>query len=82
MVGPLNGGWAVGKRLLQHERSGLSGGGTSTLFGTATPLDVLAKTYVGTDEQGRIYVVGYEGMVYEIDFSATRFEAPPLPSLR
>ncbi len=35
-----------------------------------------------TDEQGRIYVVGYEGMVYEIDFSATRFEAPPLPSLR
>src|SRR6202161_494715 len=27
MVGPLNGGWSVGKRLLQHERSGQGGGG-------------------------------------------------------
>src|SRR5579863_4380001 len=26
MVGPLNGGWTVGKRLLQHERSGQGGG--------------------------------------------------------
>src|SRR5438477_460049 len=25
MVGPLNGGWTVGKRLLQHERSGQGG---------------------------------------------------------
>src|SRR6185437_15400713 len=27
LVGPLNGGWTVGKRLLQHERSGISGAG-------------------------------------------------------
>ncbi len=27
LVGPLNGGWTIAKRLLQHERSGLSGGG-------------------------------------------------------
>lgn len=27
------------------------------------------------DEQGRIYVVGYEGMVYLLDFSGTSFEA-------
>ena len=26
MVGPLNGGWTIGKRLLQHERSGQGGG--------------------------------------------------------
>jgi alkylation response protein AidB-like acyl-CoA dehydrogenase len=26
MVGPMNGGWTVGKRLLQHERSGQGGG--------------------------------------------------------
>ena len=25
LVGPLNGGWAIGKRLLQHERSGIAG---------------------------------------------------------
>ena len=28
------------------------------------------------DEQGRIYVVGYEGMVYLLDFSGTAFEVP------
>jgi hypothetical protein len=31
----------------------------------------------GTDEAGNIYVVGYEGMVYKIDFSSTRFDAAP-----
>ncbi len=28
-----------------------------------------------TDERGRIYVVGYEGMVFELDFSTSAFEA-------
>ena len=50
MVGPLNGGWTIGKRLLQHERSGQGGGrmmqGPSVVE--------LAKTYVGLDEKGRI----------------------------
>lgn len=35
----------------------------------------------GTDEAGRIFVVGYEGMVYELDFSTGAFpaaEAKPL----
>jgi putative heme-binding domain-containing protein len=32
----------------------------------------------GTDEQGNIYVVGYEGMVYKLDFDKAFFEpAPP-----
>jgi alkylation response protein AidB-like acyl-CoA dehydrogenase len=58
LVGPLNGGWTIAKRLLQHERSSLSGGGAgggamAAMFG-AGPLDKLAKTYVGEDEQGRI----------------------------
>jgi alkylation response protein AidB-like acyl-CoA dehydrogenase len=50
MVGPLNGGWTVGKRLLQHERSGQGGG--RMLAGQ----DVvsLAKKYVGVDDRGRI----------------------------
>ncbi len=30
----------------------------------------------GTDEQGNIYVVGYEGMVYKIDFEAGIFPSP------
>ncbi|WP_430424116.1 acyl-CoA dehydrogenase family protein [Phenylobacterium sp.] len=50
MVGPLNGGWTVGKRLLQHERSG-QGGGRMT---GGAKVSSIAKTYVGVDEQGRI----------------------------
>ena len=55
LVGPLNGGWSIAKRLLQHERGGLAGGGgrgARALFGA--PPSELAKTYVGTDEAGRI----------------------------
>ena len=51
LVGPLNGGWTIAKRLLQHERSGISGMGGG--MGGPT-LDQLAKKYVGEDEQGRI----------------------------
>jgi alkylation response protein AidB-like acyl-CoA dehydrogenase len=53
LVGPLNGGWAIGKRLLQHERTSLSGGGrTGAAMGR--PLAEIAKHYLGADEQGRI----------------------------
>src|SRR4051794_28163295 len=55
LVGPLNGGWTIAKRLLQHERSGLSGAGGGGGFGMAVkPLPKLAKDYVGVDEQGRL----------------------------
>ncbi|THD81792.1 MAG: acyl-CoA dehydrogenase [Phenylobacterium sp.] len=51
MVGPLNGGWTIGKRLLQHERSGQ--GGNRMMAGVGSVPD-LAKAYVGLDDQGRI----------------------------
>jgi len=50
MVGPLNGGWTVGKRLLQHERSGQGGG---RMMAGADVVS-LAKKYVGLDDKGRI----------------------------
>ncbi len=53
LVGPLNGGWTIAKRLLQHERSGLTGAGGGLGSG-GKPLEELAKQYVGVDEQGRI----------------------------
>ena len=53
LVGPLNGGWTIGKRLLQHERSGISGAGAG-MFGAGKSLDDLAKEYVGLDDEGRI----------------------------
>ena len=58
LVGPLNGGWTIAKRLLQHERSGLSGGGGGGggggMFGVGGSVPSLAKTYVGVDDKGRI----------------------------
>ncbi len=70
LVGPLNGGWEIGKRLLQHERTSLSGGGrgVSALFG-GKPLAETAKKFVGLDEQGRIADADLRTRItkYEID---------------
>ncbi len=46
MVGPLGGGWSIGKRLLQHERSGQGGG---RLMGAGKPLAAIAEAYAGED---------------------------------
>ncbi|MFI4935582.1 MAG: acyl-CoA dehydrogenase family protein [Caulobacterales bacterium] len=51
MVGPMNGGWTIAKRLLQHERSGQGGG---RMMGGGPTIPDLAKKYVGVDEGGRI----------------------------
>jgi alkylation response protein AidB-like acyl-CoA dehydrogenase len=51
MVGPLNGGWTVAKRLLQHERSGQGG---ARMMGSAVSIADIAKKYVGVDEKGRL----------------------------
>ncbi|HUZ13377.1 MAG TPA: acyl-CoA dehydrogenase family protein [Caulobacteraceae bacterium] len=50
MVGPLNGGWSVAKRLLQFERSGQGG-----MRGqSAVSISEIAKKYVGVDAKGRL----------------------------
>ena len=54
LVGPLNGGWTIGKRLLQHERSGLSGGGGRGRMPSERGIDEIAKQYIGTDASGRL----------------------------
>ena len=57
LMGPLNGGWTIGKRLLQFERQGIGGnvgGGGLNRGGETRSLDQVAKQYVGTDEKGRI----------------------------
>jgi alkylation response protein AidB-like acyl-CoA dehydrogenase len=51
LVGELNKGWTIGKRLLQHERSGQ--GGMRGPSGGPTISDI-AKKYVGVDEKGRL----------------------------
>jgi alkylation response protein AidB-like acyl-CoA dehydrogenase len=54
LVGGLNKGWTIAKRLLQHERQMVAGiGGMSALGGTGRRLEDVAKEYVG-EAQGRI----------------------------
>jgi alkylation response protein AidB-like acyl-CoA dehydrogenase len=54
LVGQLNHGWTIAKRLLNFERASLSGGGGGgrNMFGA--PVEDMAKKYVGVDEAGRI----------------------------
>jgi len=48
LVGELNKGWTIAKRLLQHERQMISGiGGNSALGGSGTQLEHMAKEYIG-----------------------------------
>ncbi|MFI4934246.1 MAG: acyl-CoA dehydrogenase family protein [Caulobacterales bacterium] len=54
LLGELNKGWSVGKRLLQHERASQTGGGNPMGGGRMSPLQDLAKRYVGIDSAGRI----------------------------
>ena len=58
LVGPLNGGWSIAKRLLQFERQSLSGAGGGTAGGTARfgapDLERMVDKYVGRDAAGRV----------------------------
>ncbi len=45
MVGRLNGGWEIAKRLLQHERSNISASGFTG--GSSVPMQDVAKEYAG-----------------------------------
>ncbi len=55
LVGELNKGWTVGKRLLQHERSGMTSlvGSRRTEPGSSS-LAQVAKEFVGSDANGAI----------------------------
>jgi alkylation response protein AidB-like acyl-CoA dehydrogenase len=51
LLGQLNVGWTVGKRLLQHERASQTG---APMGGRSVPLNQVAKKYVAVDADGRI----------------------------
>ncbi|RYG02653.1 MAG: acyl-CoA dehydrogenase [Caulobacteraceae bacterium] len=54
LVGPLNGGWTVGKRLLQHERNGLSGGTGGPGRTNPGALRAAAIDYFGQSHDGEL----------------------------
>ncbi len=53
LLGPLNEGWSVGKRLLQHERASQTGS-RGVGGGAQESLEDIAKRYVGEDENGEL----------------------------
>jgi alkylation response protein AidB-like acyl-CoA dehydrogenase len=56
LVGQENKGWTIAKRLLQHERSSLSGlgGGPRAEGEEEGPLVRIAREYLGADAEGRV----------------------------
>jgi alkylation response protein AidB-like acyl-CoA dehydrogenase len=79
LVGPLHGGWAIGKRLLQHERSGISGGGGAGargggMFGVGGSPAELAREYLGVDEAGRIADSDLRARVVAHEMDAKAFQ--------
>ncbi|WP_374656889.1 acyl-CoA dehydrogenase family protein [Phenylobacterium sp.] len=56
LVGKINGGWEIAKRLLQYERQNISGGfgGGGGAGGMAGDLAQIAKGYVGIDATGAL----------------------------
>jgi alkylation response protein AidB-like acyl-CoA dehydrogenase len=79
LVGPLGGGWTIAKRLLQHERGGLAGGGGRGMGGP--PLPELAKTYLGVDAEGRIDGPDIRGRIAQNDMEARAFQLTALRSM-
>ena len=51
LVGKLNGGWEIAKRLLQYERQNISSGGFGGGGGGAYDIEHAALDYVGKDER-------------------------------
>lgn len=54
LLGKLNDGWSVVKRLLQHERQSQTGSRGAFSAQKPTPIQELAKTYVGTGSDGKL----------------------------
>jgi alkylation response protein AidB-like acyl-CoA dehydrogenase len=65
LLGELNKGWTVGKRLLQHERASQTGGGNPMAGGRQVQIQDLAKKYVGEDAKGRIADLDLRGRVVQ-----------------
>ena len=70
LVGAEGQGWTIGKRLLEHERTNLAGGGRA--FAGAVSLSDLAKREIGVDAQGRIADADLRARIarFEMDWRA------------
>ena len=69
LMGPLNGGWTIAKRLLQFERENISaslGAGDSPAMGAAVAgVEAVARRYVGLDDAGVLSDADYRGRMVQ-----------------
>lgn len=65
LLGPLNEGWSVVKRLLQHERQSQTQARSPGGGGVKKSIQDKAKEYVGTDSEGRLADTGLRGKLIE-----------------
>jgi len=75
--GPLNGGWTVGKRLLQFERDSISaslGAGAIGAAAAAMSVEDYAKQYVGLDASGRLADADLRRRIIEHKMENTAFQ--------
>ena len=77
LIGQLNKGWGIGKRLLQYERSG-HGGLTASNARRAMPepdLVATAKQYLGLDADGKINDAASRDQVIRFEMNARSFKS-------
>jgi alkylation response protein AidB-like acyl-CoA dehydrogenase len=77
LVGKVNGGWEIAKRLLQYERQNISAGfgeGGGVGGGTTSDLGEVAKSYVGVEASGRLADLDLRQRITrnKMDFQALR----------
>ena len=77
LVGKVNGGWEIAKRLLQYERQNISAGfgeGGGVGGGSSSDLGELAKSYVGVEASGRLADLDLRQRITrnKMDFQALR----------
>lgn len=75
LVGEVNGGWKIAKRLLQFERSSISAGGFGGTGGSGIlgPEDY-ARQHIGTDGEGRIADGDLRGRITDQKMYAKAFQ--------
>jgi alkylation response protein AidB-like acyl-CoA dehydrogenase len=77
LMGPLNGGWTIAKRLLQFERENISaslGAGGSPALGQTGSVDVLVRERLGTGPDGRLADPDVRGRLTDHRMDARAFQ--------
>src|SRR5258706_5314618 len=76
MMGPLNGGWTIAKRLLQFERENISAslGSGGGLGGAPASVEHFARDYVGVDDTGRLADADYRRRLIDHKMESQAFQ--------